>query len=52
MNEEIESKDALEASLEQFAEHKVSIINISKGFQDKRKETVNGTSCTQSYLSY
>jgi excinuclease ABC subunit C len=37
VNEEIESKDALEASLEQIAEHKVSIINISKGFQIKEK---------------
>jgi len=37
VNEEIESKDALEASLEQIAEHKVSIINISKGFHMKEK---------------
>ena len=47
-----ESKNALEASIEQFADHEVSIIKISKDFQDKRKKTVNGPSYTQSYLSY
>lgn len=37
INEDIESKDVLEASIEQLADHKVSIIKISKNFQVKEK---------------
>lgn len=37
VNEDIESKNALEAAVEQLAYHKVSIIKISKDFPSKEK---------------
>jgi excinuclease ABC subunit C len=38
VNEEPESKDILEASLEKLSEHKVSIIEISERFHSKEKK--------------
>jgi excinuclease ABC subunit C len=38
VNEDVESKDALETSLEQLAEHKVSIIKVSNDYPIREKK--------------